>query len=74
LAPANPAMPPTKHGGSSSAPLQSMFSLLPVFSHEEAPSNAWQTGGSALVEESKEADDGLDKEAGGELDEEAVDR
>jgi hypothetical protein len=32
------------------------------------------TGGSALVEESKEADDGLDEEAGGGLDEEAIDR
>jgi hypothetical protein len=32
------------------------------------------TSGSALVEESKEADDGLDEEAGGGLHEEAVDR
>jgi hypothetical protein len=53
--------PPAKHG-EQQHPLRSVFSLHPVFSHDEAPSNAWQTGGSALVEESKEAYDGLDDE------------
>jgi hypothetical protein len=61
-----PATPRKERGNElRCAPLSSVFSLLPLFSCHEAPSNGWQAGGSALMEESKEADDGLDEEAGG---------